>query len=446
MDEATEDDELTKIQFLEARCRLNETRFEGGNQWCPPAWDGLLCWPATPAGNLISLSCPEYFQGFNPLNKATRRCMEDGTWYFNYERNSTWTNYSECFTEKISPHHQILFKYVPIIKAVSQVGYSVSLITLIVAFCIFATFKGLRCPRNKLHMHLFLSFMLRAFSTLFKDLETSRLARQTSTRDGVQVKFRNDWESCRAVTSLWQYFLLANYSWILMEGLYLHNLIFLALFSDTSSIALYVVLGWGLPLIFIVPWIIARIIWENTLCWSINDNPYISLLIKGPTTLSVLLNFVLFIKIVRVLLMKLQASVNEQNRRFRRWAKSTLVLVPLFGVHYALFIGMPYVECGPEVEAAWLFGDQLFASFQGFFVALLYCFMNGEVRAELNKKCRRWWARRHGSPPAFRRPSNPMHSVTSTSYIRGGKFNHKGYRDKRKNGLGKLEMCMIHKY
>ena len=50
---------------------------------------------------------------------------------------------------------------------------------------------------------------------------------------------------CKLITSLWQYFIMANYSWILMEGLYLHNLIFLALFSDTSSITPYVGLGWG---------------------------------------------------------------------------------------------------------------------------------------------------------------------------------------------------------
>ena len=56
--------------------------------------------------------------------------------------------------------------------------------------------------------------------------------------------FQNSW-LCRTVTSVWQYCIMANYSWILMEGLYLHNLIFLALFSDTSSITLYVVLGWG---------------------------------------------------------------------------------------------------------------------------------------------------------------------------------------------------------
>lgn len=30
-----------------------------------------------------------------------------------------------------------------------------------------------------------------------------------------------------------------------MEGVYLHNIIFLAVFSDSSAITLYVILGWG---------------------------------------------------------------------------------------------------------------------------------------------------------------------------------------------------------
>jgi len=50
---------------------------------------------------------------------------------------------------------------------------------------------------------------------------------------------------CKAITSLWQYFIVANYSWILMEGLYLHNLVFKALCADTNTIALYILLGWG---------------------------------------------------------------------------------------------------------------------------------------------------------------------------------------------------------
>jgi hypothetical protein len=32
-----------------------------------------------------------------------------------------------------------------------------------------ALFRKLRCPRNTLHMHLFVSFMLRAFMALLKD-------------------------------------------------------------------------------------------------------------------------------------------------------------------------------------------------------------------------------------------------------------------------------------
>ncbi|KAK3913776.1 Parathyroid hormone/parathyroid hormone-related peptide receptor [Frankliniella fusca] len=94
-----------------------------------------------------------------------------------------------------------------------------------------------------------------------------------------------------------------------------------------------------------------------------------------------------------MLMKKLQASICDETRRHRRWAKSTLVLMPLFGAHYFIFLGMSYgVHTGASrtredevVEVVWLFLDQAFASFQGFFVAVLFCFMNGEVRAELDK-------------------------------------------------------------
>ena len=50
---------------------------------------------------------------------------------------------------------------------------------------------------------------------------------------------------------------------------------------------------------------------------------------------------------------------------FRRWAKSTLVLVPMFGAHYVLFIWMsPNQQVEPNLEILCLFCDQLFASLQ----------------------------------------------------------------------------------
>jgi len=56
--------------------------------------------------------------------------------------------------------------------------------------------------------------------------------------------FKQNWE-CKVLTTICHYCIIANYTWVFIEGLYLHNLIFLALFSDTSAITLYVTLGWG---------------------------------------------------------------------------------------------------------------------------------------------------------------------------------------------------------
>nr|KAG5691865.1 hypothetical protein BaRGS_033469 [Batillaria attramentaria] len=72
-------------------------------------------------------------------------------------------------------------------------------------------------------------------------------------------------------------------------------------------------------------------------------------------------------------------------RHNRRLAKSTLVLIPLFGVHYIVFLGLPE-HVSPTLELVKLYYEMFFNSFQGFFIGCLFCFMNGEVKAELRKK------------------------------------------------------------
>lgn len=102
-----------------------------------------------------------------------------------------------------------------------------------------------------MHMHLFASFVMRAFMALLKDIlfvSGIGLAEVVIRNDDSYLlvdEAENNWQ-CKMFTSLWQYFILANYSWILMEGIYLHNLVILALFTDAnSSIAAYIAFGWG---------------------------------------------------------------------------------------------------------------------------------------------------------------------------------------------------------
>ncbi|XP_011306400.1 parathyroid hormone/parathyroid hormone-related peptide receptor isoform X2 [Fopius arisanus] len=400
--------------------------------WCSETWDGILCWPATAPGDLAVQSCPRYIAGFDLQANASRQCLPDGQWFMKSETNSTWSNYTQCYatqyvtvlmdiTEIQERNATLIKKYLPIVTKTSTIGYAVSFSTLLFAFLILATIKKLRCPRNMLHLHLFASFMTRAFMALLKDvLHVSglRLASDLITKNGesfwredaIMEHIDNNWQ-CKLFTSLWQYFILANYSWILMEGLYLHNLVFFALFTDSnSSIMGYVLLGWGLPAIFVIPWVIVRALYDDNYCWTTNVVPELFLIIRIPTTLSILINFVLFINIVRVLLSKLKSTVCEETQRYKRWARSTLVLVPLFGVHYTVFLVLWYsMGTDQRVELIWLFGDQLFASFQGFFVAVLYCFLNGEVRTELARvlRSKKW--------PRLRGRWGPRHSTRSNS-------------------------------
>lgn len=50
---------------------------------------------------------------------------------------------------------------------------------------------------------------------------------------------------CRVATVIMQYGIIANYCWLLVEGVYLYSLLSLATFSEKSFFSLYLGIGWG---------------------------------------------------------------------------------------------------------------------------------------------------------------------------------------------------------
>lgn len=47
------------------------------------------------------------------------------------------------------------------------------------------------------------------------------------------------------VVTLFLYFLATNHYWILVEGLYLHSLIFMAFLSNKNYLWALIIIGWG---------------------------------------------------------------------------------------------------------------------------------------------------------------------------------------------------------
>ncbi|RMB94766.1 hypothetical protein DUI87_28745 [Hirundo rustica rustica] len=417
---------------------------------CPPEWDGIICWPRGSPSQEVSVPCPDYIYDFNHKGKsctwaessltlvtihgagpslgfprvlplprcpllfpghAYRYCSAYGTWAMALSINKTWANYTECallFSSESRSRQKEVFDRLHLMYTV---GYSISLASLIVAVCILSYFKRLHCTRNYIHVHLFTSFICRALSIFVKDMV-----------------------GCKVVVTLFLYFLATNHYWILVEGLYLHSLIFMAFLSNKSYLWVLIIIGWGLPAVFVSVWASVRASLADTQCWDLSAGN-MKWIYQVPILAAVVVNFFLFLNIVRVLASKLWETTTgkldprQQYRQvlaapkphvlplqparlpevvkeeqsldtaqqllgngsevspFRKLLKSTLVLMPLFGVHYVVFMAMPYTEVSGLLWQIQMHYEMLFNSSQGFFVAFIYCFCNGELTLPLPLPC-----------------------------------------------------------
>ncbi|GAB5580521.1 glucagon-like peptide 2 receptor isoform X1 [Prionailurus iriomotensis] len=293
------------------------------------------------------------------------------------------------------------------------VGYSLSVVSLLLALTILLFLRKLHCTRNYIHMNLFASFILRALAVLVKDAIFYNSYSRRPNSDNKWLSFVSEISvSCRSAQFLLHYFVGANYSWLLVEGLYLHTLLEPTVLSERRLWPRYMLVAF--PLLFVVPWSIARAQLENTGCWGTNRNKKIWWIIRGPMLLCVMklrsrrcldmVNFFIFLKIVKLLISKLKAHQMCFRDYKYRLAKSTLVLIPLLGVHEILFSFITDDQVEGFSKLIRLFIQLTLSSFHGLLVALQYCFANGEnteVKAELHKHWVRFLLARHSGCTAW---------------------------------------------
>ncbi|KAH0627648.1 hypothetical protein JD844_003683 [Phrynosoma platyrhinos] len=369
---------LETIQKLTALIPLNESSPD-----CKGMWDNITCWKPSFVGEVVFVKCPALFTLVNfdygwdvngmayaqpgassDLKVVSRNCTEKG-----------WTEpfphyYDACGfieSENMSDYNQDY--YYLSVKALYTVGYSTSLVSLTTAMVILCRFRKLHCTRNFIHMNLFVSFILRAISVFIKD--GVLYAEQDSNHCFVSTV------ECKAVMVFFHYCVMSNYFWLFIEGLYLFTLLVETFFPERRYFYWYTIIGWGTPTICVTVWAVLRLHFDDVGCWDINGNTALWWVIKGPVVASIMINFLLFVGIIIILVQKLQSPDigGNESSIYLRLARSTLLLIPLFGIHYTVFAFYP--ENVSKRER--LVFELGLGSFQGFVVAVLYCFLNGEV-------------------------------------------------------------------
>ncbi|XP_017289792.1 pituitary adenylate cyclase-activating polypeptide type I receptor [Kryptolebias marmoratus] len=370
---------------------------------CPTVWDNIWCWHRVDVGQVVSVSCANASQLFADNQGYVRKtCTEEG-W------SELHPSYEEaCEFAEDEEAEELKTTYFSNFKQLYTAGYATSLISLITAIFVFTVFRKFHCTRNYIHINLFFSFILRASAVFIKDL----VLFSDENLDHCFISTT----ACKSAVAFFQFCILANYFWLLVEGMYLQTLLALTFVFQKKYFWWYILIGWGLPTIILTAWILTRNFYDNKGCWDDTDVDFIWWIIKAPITASLLVNFIIFINVIRILVQKLRSPGvgGNDTSHFKRLAKSTLLLIPLFGMHYMVFAFLPETT-GQEARIVIELG---LGSFQGFVVALLYCFLNGEVQAELKKRFWKWQTQSYLSYSKRRRTLfNESSTITQISVL-----------------------------
>ncbi|KAM4664626.1 glucagon receptor [Discoglossus pictus] len=360
---------------------------------CNRTFDKFSCWPDALPNTTISVPCPWYIPWHKKVQngRVYKQCGPDGQWALMFNGQVS-RDARECDISKEDKEAQEIFgRTYNSFKIMYTVGYSVSLGSLLLALSILVGFSKLHCMRNYIHINLFASFILRAVSVLVSDTILKTRYSEKNDEESLPLWLSSEaLTGCRVAIVLMQYGVIANNCWLLVEGIYLHNLLVVAVFSERSYFALYVSIGWGAPVLFIIPWVAVRYKFEHVECWSTNSNMAIWWILRFPVYLAVLINCIIFVRIIQILVSKMRAHQMRYTDYKFRLAKSTLTLIPLLGIHEVVFAFVTDETAAGTLRLIKLFFDLFISSFQGMLVAVLYCFVNKEVQSELLKKWKRW--------------------------------------------------------
>nr|XP_022306668.1 parathyroid hormone/parathyroid hormone-related peptide receptor-like [Crassostrea virginica]XP_022306677.1 parathyroid hormone/parathyroid hormone-related peptide receptor-like [Crassostrea virginica] len=386
-------------QEEQAKCNLliQQQAEQTTDLLCPPVWDHVMCWNSTEAGTTALQPCPNYIHRFLLNGVAKRTCTENGTWYVNPATNRSWTDFSGCTFEE--QWRQSLNQHLDRIQLMSIIGYSISLVSLTVAVGVLLQLRYrsvLHCKRKTsnitmFHLNLFLAYILRASTAILKNyllMDGFALYKDLQyTEEELGFKDESSHWECKLLVTFFVYTLVASTFWLTLDAHVLMKLIDVDLryLQKNKYTCLHIAIGWVGPLAVVIPWVLFRIFTDDYLCWNTNPKSWTVWIYRVPIVLMNLANVKYFIKIVRFMYQRMKRNHSKRNTNNYRstvlkMTKHICILIPLFGVPYIVFTVMAIVS-----DAAYLYAEMFFSSFQGFLLAITLCFTDKRVVQEFRQ-------------------------------------------------------------
>ncbi|XP_034096749.1 calcitonin gene-related peptide type 1 receptor isoform X1 [Gymnodraco acuticeps] len=396
-----EEQEVVRKKILDSQYNCIErmrrdTPYNKSAQHCSRNWDGWLCWGDSPAATYASQNCPNYFVDFDPTEKATKYCGEDGQWFRHPDTNRTWSNYTLC-----NENTNAKLKSAYILFYMAIVGHALSIASLLISLSIFFYFRSLSCQRITLHKNLFCSYVFNSALTIIS---------LVAVVNNPEVVARNP-VGCKVLHFFHMYMLGCNYFWMLCEGIYLHTLIVVAVFAEEQHLHWYYLLGWGFPLVPASIHAVARKKYFDDNCW-MSVETHLLYAVHGPIVAALLVNLFFLLNIIRVLVTKLRDTHRAESNMYMKAVRATLILVPLLGIQFVIFPWRPENRLAGEVYEYIM---HILMHYQGLLVATIFCFFNGEVQAALKRQWMQYktqWGQRRKDHCSMRSTSYTATSIT----------------------------------
>ncbi|XP_019875501.2 calcitonin receptor-like [Aethina tumida] len=342
-------------------------------QECSVVWDAWSCFPRTPVNTTKKLVCSK--QAYSSLTDYCTLESEKVCFFNETTGKAQWieqTDYNNC---AIAPVYKRRHKY-------NVITLHICNVVDVPAILIFLLYRKLRqSTRMSLHRNLLIAIVIRNVLTI--------MTKELIIIDQLNVNTKNvmgeNGVPCRVLAFFENVFKNAIFACMVIDGYYLHKQIVRNHAPEPKKLTLSLV-SVVLSLVPSLIWATLKGVNEGGYCWMVDSNNE-QWTGDGFRILVLIINILILVDIIRIIFTRMRHG--GTSRQTKAALKSTLFLIPLFGLQFLVTAKKMVLNDTCVAEDAYEYTKYSMEAFQGIMVAILFCYASSEVHVEINNTYRK---------------------------------------------------------